>query len=54
MQWAQDYAMLNRELMMQAVHKAIGTELGRPVGVIDQINCHHNYTTRQHHRGRNV
>jgi len=53
MLWAQDYARLNRDIMMNRAVKAlfkfvgIGTEL-------DRINCHHNFTQRENHRGKNV
>ena len=53
--WAQAYALANRERMMDAVM----TELRAAVGVDDivenrRINCHHNYTARENHQGRNM
>lgn len=54
MLWAQDYAMGNRQAMMTAVHGEIEAELGLPVAVLDSINCHHNFTEREHHMGQNV
>jgi tRNA-splicing ligase RtcB len=61
MLWAQAYALANREAMMDAV---LG-ELWEFVGVgadgtsaegreLRRINCHHNYTEREHHHGHNV
>jgi tRNA-splicing ligase RtcB len=42
--WCQDYAALNRDLMLFHVHAAVGKALGRPVAFIGEIvNCHHNY-----------
>lgn len=53
MLWAQDYALRNRDYMMnQAIDglfKLVGT--GRE---IDRIQCHHNYTEQEHHFGKNV
>ena len=52
MLWSQDYAMGNREAMMRSV---LG-ELFRfvPGKVVTTINCHHNYTTLEHHNGSDV
>jgi tRNA-splicing ligase RtcB len=54
MLWAQDYAMGNRRVMMTAVRDAVETFLRRPVAVVDTVNCHHNFTEREHHMGQNV
>lgn len=58
LQWAQSYAMKNRELMMQEVLSAVATVmLGDPRAPIErlvEVNCHHNYATREHHFGDNV
>lgn len=44
LQWAQDYAALNRDIMLFQVMGAIKKELGREIGATDHaINCHHNY-----------
>lgn len=52
--WAQDYALLNRSLMMQLVLQAIAKHLP-PFQVDDEaINCHHNYVAREHHFGAEV
>jgi len=53
--WAQDFAKINRDLMMRAVIKAVGTELGVPITTDrSAVNCHHNYVTREHHFGQNI
>ena len=53
--WAQEFARLNRETMMQASLGALGAALGRPIGTTEQaINCHHNYVEMEHHFGENV
>ncbi|MFH2072211.1 MAG: RtcB family protein [Actinomycetota bacterium] len=59
--WAQNYALANRERMMDAVLRDISFTL-RPDNVsepvpfdeVRRINCHHNYTAREHHRGKNI
>ena len=55
MLWAQDYALLNREVMMDEVMCSLADVLG--FGVLrftEVINCHHNFTERENHRGRNI
>jgi tRNA-splicing ligase RtcB len=54
--WAQEFAALNRELMMRSVFAAV-----RSTGVVpafeataQAVNCHHNYVAREHHYGENV
>jgi RNA-splicing ligase RtcB len=54
MLWAQDYALGNREAMMDAVLAVLAKHIGFTDGPVRRINCHHNYTEREHHRGRNV
>ena len=53
--WAQEYAALNRDLMLQLVHKALSKALGREVKLIGEVtNCHHNYARVEEHFGENV
>jgi tRNA-splicing ligase RtcB len=53
--WAQNYALANRYLMLEAVIEAVGAALGRAVVVsTEAVNCHHNYVAREHHFGQNV
>jgi RNA-splicing ligase RtcB len=53
MLWAQDYALANREQMMDVLLELLfaaagsGAEAGR-------INCHHNYSARERHEGREL
>lgn len=54
MLWAQDYAMGNRRVMMTAVRDCVETFLRRPITTVDSVNCHHNFTEREHHMGQNV
>lgn len=52
--WAQDYARINRELMMEAV-LAVLTKVLPPFSLEAQaVNCHHNYVEREKHFGREV
>jgi tRNA-splicing ligase RtcB len=53
--WAQEYASLNRDLMLHLVHKALEKTLGRGVGFAGAItNCHHNYARIEEHFGENI
>lgn len=62
MLWAQDYARANRETMMDAVLSELWgfvdstSRTSEPAlgGELRRINCHHNYTEREHHHGHNV
>jgi tRNA-splicing ligase RtcB (3'-phosphate/5'-hydroxy nucleic acid ligase) len=52
--WAQEYALANRSRMMDLVLGAITESSGRSLTERRRINCHHNYTAREHHLGREV
>ena len=57
MRWAQHYALLNREEMMDRVVTAFQEWLGvtgDPMDRMEEINCHHNYTEVEEHYGRSV
>lgn len=58
MQWAQTYALLNREEMMDRVVRQfaewVGAGSADDVVRTEGINCHHNYTERERHFGRDV
>ncbi|RYB95493.1 RtcB family protein [Nocardioides oleivorans] len=54
MRWAQTYALLNREEMMDRVVRQFGEWVGGDVQRVEEINCHHNYTEREHHYGQDV
>jgi len=54
LRWAQHFALLNREEMMTRVVSAFGQWIDGPVAQVQQVNCHHNYTTREHHFGKDV
>lgn len=53
--WAQDYARINRQLMMQRVLTALRDTIGIPFSCEAQaVNCHHNYVQLEHHYGKDV
>lgn len=54
-EWAQFYAKLNRELMMQQVIQAVQKVIAKPFEThMEAVNCHHNYVQREQHFGRDV
>lgn len=54
MLWAQDYAMLNRQVMLEAALTSLELFLLRTAPVDTPINCHHNFAALEHHHGHNV
>ena len=55
LQWAQDYAALNRDTMMHLALQALEEALGRPVEPLDvAVNCHHNYASVEEHFGEKI
>ncbi len=53
--WAQDYARVNRELMLSATLGAVAKALGRPFrSDLVVVNCHHNYVAQEKHFGHDV
>lgn len=54
-EWAQDFAALNRRVMMTHVMDALRCEIAKPFEAeLEAVNCHHNYVTRENHFGENV
>ncbi|MCW2911056.1 MAG: hypothetical protein JWL68_5845 [Actinomycetia bacterium] len=52
--WAQHFALLNREEMMDRAVRCLGTWIGEPVTASETVNTHHNYTAREKHFGKEV
>lgn len=53
--WAQNYALWNREIMMGRTLEALRHELGLAAFITKKaVNCHHNYVARENHFGANV
>ena len=55
-EWAQDYARRNRDLMMEQIVGAVRAsgEVPHFSAELKAINCHHNYVARESHFGENV
>jgi tRNA-splicing ligase RtcB len=55
-EWAQDFARRNRDLMMEQIVGAVrGSGEVRPfTAEVKAINCHHNYVARERHYGQNI
>ncbi|MGI8417196.1 MAG: RtcB family protein [Nakamurella sp.] len=54
LRWAQQFALLNREEMMERVIGCFSSWLGAPIVEQERINCHHNYTNNETHFGKKV
>jgi tRNA-splicing ligase RtcB len=53
--WAQRFAALNREVMMQRVIDALKKVVRKPFqSHVEAVNCHHNYVQRERHFGEEV
>ena len=55
-EWAQDFARTNRDLMMHQIIEAIRNsgEVRSFTAHVQAINCHHNYVARERHYGQNI
>ena len=54
-EWAQDFAALNRRVMMTHALDALRSQIAKPFEAeCEAVNCHHNYVTRENHFGENV
>ena len=54
LRWAQHFALLNREEMMDRVARQVSEVMGEPVIEAERINCHHNFTEQETHHGMTV
>ncbi|KQZ23171.1 RtcB family protein [Microbacterium sp. Root553] len=54
LRWAQHFALLNRDEMMDRVARQVSEFLGTPVDEQERINCHHNFTESEKHYGAQV
>ena len=54
--WAQDYAFQNRIEMMDRVMQILAKTVNdkKQVKRLMEVNCHHNYASREHHFGEDV
>lgn len=53
--WAQQFAAINREVMMKRVIEAAKTVIRKNFqSHVEAVNCHHNYVQIEHHFGQDV
>lgn len=52
--WAQEFARLNRELMMDRVVEQLSRHMDEEAQRLEEVNCHHNYTQTEEHFGTKV
>lgn len=56
LQWAQNYARVNRDVMMARFKRIVEKHLagGKPTKPLLEVNCHHNYAEKEVHFGEDV
>lgn len=56
LQWAQNYARVNRDVMMARFKSIVEKHLagGKPTKPLLSVNCHHNYAEKETHFGEDV
>lgn len=54
LRWAQHFALLNREEMMDRAARQLSETMGEGVQELERINCHHNFTESEKHFGKQV
>lgn len=52
--WAQEYASVNRQSMLELVLAALTRHLPPFSVTTEAVNCHHNYVAMEHHYGKDV
>ena len=52
--WAQEYAIANRQAMLNLVIAAMARHLPPFTVTTEAVNCHHNYVAKEHHFGADV
>ncbi|SES72007.1 RtcB family protein [Thorsellia anophelis] len=53
--WAQEFALANREVMMENTLKALASQIEKPFYTdLMAVNCHHNYVQKETHFGESV
>ncbi len=54
-EWAQDFAKANREVMMTRVIAALREQINKPFQThLEAINCHHNYVQKERHFDQDI
>jgi tRNA-splicing ligase RtcB len=54
LRWAQHFALLNREEMMDRTIAVLADTMATDVVEEERVNCHHNFTQKERHFGREV
>lgn len=54
LRWAQHFALLNREEMMDRTLAELSAFMGTEAVRHEEINCHHNFTEKENHFGKNL
>ncbi|MFW6359634.1 MAG: RtcB family protein [Chroococcales cyanobacterium] len=56
LQWAQNYARYNRDVMMERFKRIVEAHLagGKPTKPLLSVNCHHNYAEKEVHFGKDI
>jgi tRNA-splicing ligase RtcB (3'-phosphate/5'-hydroxy nucleic acid ligase) len=54
LRWAQDFALANRNEMLDRVVACVSDFVGDAVEELERVQCHHNYTEQETHFGRPV
>ncbi|WP_285688113.1 RtcB family protein [Actinoplanes sp. NBRC 103695] len=54
LRWAQNFALANRDEMMDRVVDCVADFMGEPVRELERVQCHHNYTEKEKHFGKEV
>ena len=56
LQWAQDYARFNRDVMMERFKRIVAEFVtgGKQIKPLLSVNCHHNYAEKEVHFGEDV
>ncbi len=52
--WAQHFALLNRDEMMDRTLRLLAEFMGTAVLEQERVQCHHNYTVKERHWGKDV
>lgn len=52
--WAQQFALLNRAEMLDRIVDCLAEWAGREIERAEDVQCHHNYTVRERHGGKDV
>jgi tRNA-splicing ligase RtcB len=54
LRWAQRFALLNRAEMLDRIVGCLAEWAGRDIEAVENVQCHHNYTEREEHFGKQV